>query len=327
MLGSYGFKHRIINREIVLMRKIYVPSSATLLLLQMFFLLSCKSESKPDIIEESFPEAQAEIREAIRSIVSDAETANIEGLKVAHLVSDKFTKFGPRNFNRQDVISTNNSEEAFFGTITNYKQEILDLKIDVFGDIGIATYYPHVSFVQDGVEKSVSGRQTLVFLKTENGWKIVHEHGTPKQLNMNYAITPNDRASDEAAIRAIESAYDSAWNAGDITSILQLCTEDVVVIDPSGGTSVGRDGMERSLASLFSGVGKGSTHTSEIMGVHFVTDDVALVDGEAFIEGFKTADGGTAPLRHRFTDVVVNGKHGWLIAQVRAYVFMPRPKS
>jgi uncharacterized protein (TIGR02246 family) len=263
------------------MRKIYVPSSATLLLLQMFFLLSCKSESKPDIIEESFPEAQAEIREAIRSIVSDAETANIEGLKVAHLVSDKFTKFGPRNFNRQDVISTNNSEEAFFGTITNYKQEILDLKIDVFGDIGIATYYPHVSFVQDGVEKSGSGRQTLVFLKTENGWKIVHEHGTPKQLNMNYAITPNDRASDEAAIRAIESAYDSAWNAGDITSILQLCTEDVVVIDPSGGTSVGRDGMERSLASLFSGVGKGSTHTSEIMGVHFVTDDVAqtLVHG------------------------------------------------
>jgi ketosteroid isomerase-like protein len=55
------------------------------------------------------------------------------------------------------------------------------LKIDVFGDIGIATYYPHVSFVQDGERKTGSGRQTLVFLKTNDGWKLVHEHGTPKK--------------------------------------------------------------------------------------------------------------------------------------------------
>jgi len=97
------------------------------------------------------------------------------------LVSDKFTKFGPRSFDRQDVTSTNNSEEDFFGSISNFKQEIKDLKIDVWGDIGIATYYPHVSFVHNGETKSSSGRQTLVFLKTENGWKIIHEHGTPKQ--------------------------------------------------------------------------------------------------------------------------------------------------
>ena len=151
------------------------------ILLLMPFIIACKSESKPDLINETFPEAQAELLEVINSIVSDAESANIEGLKAAHLLSDKFTKFGPRNFNRQNVISTNNSEEAFFGTISNYKQKIADLKIDVFGDIAIATYYPHVSFIQDGVEKSGSGRQTLVFLKTENGWKIIHEHGTPKQ--------------------------------------------------------------------------------------------------------------------------------------------------
>jgi len=165
------------------MRKLLTPRNIVLflLLLLILFIMTCKNESKPDLINEAFPEAQAELREVIKSIVLDAETANIEGLKAAHLVSDKFTKFGPRNFNRQDVISTNNSEEAFFGTISNYRQEIKDLKIDVFGNIGIATYYPHVSFVQDGVEKNGSGRQTLVFLKTENGWKIIHEHGTPKQ--------------------------------------------------------------------------------------------------------------------------------------------------
>jgi len=162
------------------MRKTYLINTVVLFLLQSLIVMSCKNESRPDIVKQSFPEAQAEIHEAIKSIVLDAETANIEGLKAAHLISEKFTKFGPRNFNRQDVISTNNSEEAFFGSISDYKQEINDLKIDVFGDIGIATYYPNVSFIQDGVKKNGSGRQTLVFLKTKNGWKIIHEHGTSK---------------------------------------------------------------------------------------------------------------------------------------------------
>ena len=95
---------------------------------------------------------------------------------------------------------------------------------------------------------------------------------------MNYVTLPPDRGADEAAIRALESAYDLAWNAGDLASILRIFTSDVVVTNPAGQTSVGRDGMEHSLASLFAGVGKGSTPASEISGVHFVTADVALVD-------------------------------------------------
>ena len=156
-----------------------------LAIIQILYLVlivfSCETNPKPDLIKNPFTKEKAEIQEVIKSIVKDAETANIVGLKKAHLVSDKFTKFGPRSFDRQDVASTNESEAAFFGSISNFKQEIRDLKIDVFGDIGIATYYPHVSFVQDGNEKIGSGRQTLVFLKTSKGWKIIHEHGTPKQ--------------------------------------------------------------------------------------------------------------------------------------------------
>ncbi len=155
----------------------------TIVLPALFLLISCTSETPPrqDLINDPFPEAQAELREVIDSIVKDATTANIEGLQAAHLVSDKFTKFGPRSFERQDVASTNASEAAFFGSISKFNQEVKDLKIDVFGDMGIATYYTEVSFVQDGEERKGSGRQTLVFLKTENGWKIVHEHGTPRK--------------------------------------------------------------------------------------------------------------------------------------------------
>ena len=151
------------------------------LILAILLLNSCASIGSHQAIHESYPKAQAELRKVIESIGQDAMAADIDALQAAHLDSDKFTKFGPRSFQRQNIEQTNKSEAAFFSSIKNLKYEAKDLKIDVFGDIGIATYYPHVSFVKDGQTMTGSGRQTLVFLKTKDGWKLVHEHGTTKQ--------------------------------------------------------------------------------------------------------------------------------------------------
>ena len=145
-------------------------------------IAACNSDNQkpPTGVSSPSPDSHAEIRAAVMSIKADIESSNIEGLQALHLESDRFTKFGPRSFDRQDVESANASEAAFFSSISKVKYEARDLKIDVFGDVGIATYYPEVSFVRDGNDVEVSGRQTLVFLKTDDGWKIVHEHVTPK---------------------------------------------------------------------------------------------------------------------------------------------------
>lgn len=152
------------------------------LLLALALQISCAVEGhhREDLVGDPFPEAQAELREVVRTIADDAKTANLDGLRAIHLESDKFTKFGPRSFDRQDVASTNRSEVAFWGSASVVDYETRDLKIDVFGDVGIVTYYPHVTFMRDGVERQASGRQTLVFLRTAHGWRIVHEHGTAK---------------------------------------------------------------------------------------------------------------------------------------------------
>jgi ketosteroid isomerase-like protein len=148
----------------------------------LLVLAGCAVEEQEakDLVNDPFSDHQSEIRDAVLSIKKDIESSNIEGLQAIHLESEKFTKFGPRNFDRQDVASTNQSEAAFFSSITEAKYEARDLKIDVFGDVGIATYYPEVSLMRDGNAVEVSGRQTLVFLKTDSGWKLVHEHGTVK---------------------------------------------------------------------------------------------------------------------------------------------------
>lgn len=95
-----------------------------------FFLLlvSCADTGKPqvDLINDTFPEAQAELREALNAIVRDNETANTEGLRASHLLSEKFSKFGPRSFERVNVESTNEEEAAHFSLskISNRKIKI-----------------------------------------------------------------------------------------------------------------------------------------------------------------------------------------------------------
>jgi ketosteroid isomerase-like protein len=79
------------------------------------------------------------------------------------------------------VAGTNETEAAFFSSISNYMQEVRDLKIDVFDDVAVTTYYPHISYILNDEEIKGSGRQTFVFLRTHDGWKLVHEHSTPKQ--------------------------------------------------------------------------------------------------------------------------------------------------
>jgi ketosteroid isomerase-like protein len=154
----------------------------TPLLAVVAVLVSCTGETQlqTDLVHDQFPEAQAELRAVVESIVRDATTADIEGLRSIHLESDKFTKFGPRSFDRQNVASTNASETAFWGSVSVTELETRDLKVDVFGEVGVVTSYTHLSFVQEGERKNASGRQTLVFLRTADGWKIVHEHGSSR---------------------------------------------------------------------------------------------------------------------------------------------------
>jgi ketosteroid isomerase-like protein len=139
-----------------------------------------QSRKEYDLAHYTFPEAQAELRAVLAEIVRDAESANVRRLRAGHLQSDKFTKFSGRSFERQTVDQCNESEAAFFTSLLDLRFEMKDLKIDVFGDVAVVTCYNHASYVLDSKPRSVIARNTLVFLKTADGWKIVHEHVTPK---------------------------------------------------------------------------------------------------------------------------------------------------
>jgi len=147
-------------------------------------LLGCAPPPEPtarNLVADPFPEAQAELREVMKAMTHDMETANAQGLRDVHLNSPKFTKFSGRTYERSNVEATVTSETTAITSVEDYKSDARDLKIDVFGDVAVVTYYPHRTVKKDGEVLRYSARQTLVFVKTSDGWKIAHEHQSRRE--------------------------------------------------------------------------------------------------------------------------------------------------
>ena len=150
--------------------------------LATFMLVGCASTPNRDLAHYPFPEAQVELRAVLDGIIRDSANANVVGLRDSHLNSEKFTKFGGGEiYDRMNYEQCVDVETAAITSVEEYKAEARDVKIDVFGEVAVMTYYPHRVVKKDGMVLKYSTRQTLVFLNTDDGWKIVHEHQSPKK--------------------------------------------------------------------------------------------------------------------------------------------------
>lgn len=96
-----------------------------------------------------------------------------------HAYGPKFTEFKkgePRNGGEANEIF----ERTVFGGVSEVvKFDAKDVQIAVYGDVANVTFHSdfHLKFGEDLVV--VNDQITLLFLKTANGWKIVHEHHSP----------------------------------------------------------------------------------------------------------------------------------------------------
>ena len=130
-------------------------------------------------------------------------------------------------------------------------------------------------------------------------------------------IKKTDKKLDEQLIRTTEASYDSAWQQGNIEGLMVCFTDDAVLISPRGDEAVGKEQIRKLFTDFLAREGKSTKHTSRVTRISFVTNDVAVVDGEAFIEGGENLS--TAVKKHRFIDVLVRHGNGWLISQIRAF--------
>jgi ketosteroid isomerase-like protein len=124
-----------------------------------------------------------DVENTIRAFFEAGKNKDLTTLAGFHASHDLFTKF-----DENPPYSRQNSEEAFmyeqaaFANITDYSYSIDELRLDLLGDVAIASFYLSYSgmFVNDysfeGSPVRAKTRVTMVLSRTHDGWKMVHEH-------------------------------------------------------------------------------------------------------------------------------------------------------
>lgn len=136
-------------------------------------------EVKIDLINDDFPEAKQEVMQTFGAIAQSIKDGDVDNLIAFHAYSPKFTEFKngePRNGSEANETH----ERTVFGAVTEVvKFDVKDLQIAVYGDVANLTFHSdfQLKFGDDLVV--VNDQITLLFVKTENGWKMVHEHHSP----------------------------------------------------------------------------------------------------------------------------------------------------
>ena len=167
------------------MKKILISS---IVLFVALIFVSCEDDSvsptngssnNNDLINNEFPEAQEEVMQTFGEIAQSIKDGDMEKLISFHAYGPKFTEFKdglPRN----GGVDNEAYERALFGSVTEvvaFKAD--DLQIAVYGDVANLTFHSdfQLKFGDDLVV--VNNQITLLFVKTNGEWKLVHEHHSP----------------------------------------------------------------------------------------------------------------------------------------------------
>ena len=152
-----------------------------------FLITGCKQteqkveveEVKIDLVNDEFPEAKKELLETWDAIVQSLKDGDMDKLIAFHAYSPKFTEF-KNGAPRIGSEANEEFERNTFGAVTEVvKFDTKDMLVAVYGDVANLTFHSdfHLKFGEDLVV--VNDQISLLFVKTDNGWKIVSEHHSP----------------------------------------------------------------------------------------------------------------------------------------------------
>ena len=156
-----------------------MKTNFTLFLIMITGLLLTSCKAKIDLVNDEFPEAKEEVISTFVEIAKSIKEGDIDKLITFHAYGPKFTEFkngAPRNGGE----ANEDHERNVFGSVTEVlKFDAKDLQVAVYGDVANLTFHSdfELKFGKDIV--AVNDQITLLFVKTTNGWKMVHEHHSP----------------------------------------------------------------------------------------------------------------------------------------------------
>jgi four helix bundle protein len=125
-----------------------------------------------------------QVKQRLDEIINAVETKDFPRLDSYHWYGPHFTKFASKG-QRLDAAAAREGEHKGLSALAGLKLRAEDLQIDVFDDTAVATFTSVATIGGIGGASSASPqsnpitkreRGTLIFVKHEGSWKIVHEH-------------------------------------------------------------------------------------------------------------------------------------------------------
>jgi ketosteroid isomerase-like protein len=124
-----------------------------------------------------------EIEGTIRAFFDAGKNKDLAALADFHASRDLFNKFDENPpYTRQNSDEAFVYEQAAFANISDYDYSIDELRVDLFGDFAIASFYLSYSgmivndYSFEGSPVRSRTRATIVLARTPKGWKFIHEH-------------------------------------------------------------------------------------------------------------------------------------------------------
>ena len=138
-----------------------------------------KEDDYIDLVNTEFPEAKQEVLNTFGEIAQSIIDGDMDKLISFHAYSPKFTEFkngAPRN----GGAANEDYERNVFGSITEVVAfNADDLQVAVYGEVANLTFHSDFQLMFGTDLVVVNDQITLLFVKTNNGWKMVHEHHSP----------------------------------------------------------------------------------------------------------------------------------------------------
>lgn len=159
----------------------------TMIMILGIMIIGCKQreekmmveEVKVDLLNDDFPEYKREVELTLDSISQSVKEGDLDRLISFHAYGPKFTEFKNGEV-RNDGEENEKFERGVFGSVTEVsKFDMNDVKIAVYDNVANVTLHTdfHLKFEEDLAV--VNEQMTLLFLRTKDGWRIVHEHHSP----------------------------------------------------------------------------------------------------------------------------------------------------
>jgi len=155
-----------------LMARIFMSTMALFILCSgLVFAGGCKSKEVQ--VDEN------EIREIIQQYAKSIEAADVHLAETFWQTTDASSFIHPRGHERGwDAIKNNFYINLFRDIFSERALKIYDVTISIYGEGAVAEFYWDfwAIFRTDGSPITTHGRETQIYHKTEEGWKLVHVH-------------------------------------------------------------------------------------------------------------------------------------------------------